>query len=723
MKKKILVLFLVLIFAIGCMFSGCGSKDQAGGGDQAFTDYYNSADVAYALEIANELSENPEFFNSELGGRNSGSDAEHRAADYLAGQMEEIGLQDVSKDAFDVAKWQFNGASLTIEGENKVLKPYSYASGNTPAEGIDTELVYVGKGTTTDYDGIDVTGKVVLADINQREEWWVTLPTLEAAYKGAAAIITVQRGGFSEIASDAMNCQDMCGPVSIPSLSIGADDADYLIDLTKKGAVNVNLKVDNIVEPGGTSYNIVGKIPGKNPDEMIIVGDHYDVHFTGFEDNNCAVGLTLAIAKGMIDSGYQPERTMVFILHGSEEYGAIDSASDWSIGAWNQVFKVHPDWVGKALTYINFELPAYQFNPNARTDSVPELQTFISSFAKNNPLAPETGDAFPDGVIDGFDTYTYSDDFSYQIAGIPSAINGFFWNADQSDVNDFYYKIYHSQYDNKDIYNEAVYDYNLKFYGGLAMAIDQSPALELDFTKQYNRLNKTFNSDIAEASGADTADFQAALEEFNTVAAAAHKQTVDLNELYRQKLADGASDTELTAIWTAAAEANKINLEAFKMVSDNFIMTSAGTSPIVGHEYYQNNVSYMTDAVSSLQKGDVNYVVDELLWQINGILNYYAYSFDKPVADHMYDQLHNNEGNLYWSTNKVMEDADVYDVTMSLLGKYDTKGDFSSEIAQLQTQVENQQTLLKDLITKETNALQQITEKLKKIDLSAAMED
>lgn len=33
-------------------------------------------------------------------------------------------------------------------------------------------LVYVGKGTELDYKDIDVKNKLVLVDINQRDEWW-----------------------------------------------------------------------------------------------------------------------------------------------------------------------------------------------------------------------------------------------------------------------------------------------------------------------------------------------------------------------------------------------------------------------------------------------------------------------------------------------------------------------------------------------------------------------
>ncbi len=35
---------------------------------------------------------------------------------------------------------------------------------------------------------------------------------------------------------------------------------------------------------------------------------------------------------------------------------------DWTVGAWEMINHVHPEWVGKTLAFINFELPAYEFD-------------------------------------------------------------------------------------------------------------------------------------------------------------------------------------------------------------------------------------------------------------------------------------------------------------------------------------------------------------------------
>ena len=42
----------------------------------------------------------------------------------------------------------------------------------------------------------------------------------------------------------------------------------------------------------------------------------------------------------------------------AEEWGVIDSDFDWSAGAYEQIFTAHPEWVGKVIADLNFELPA-----------------------------------------------------------------------------------------------------------------------------------------------------------------------------------------------------------------------------------------------------------------------------------------------------------------------------------------------------------------------------
>ena len=721
MKRRLTALLLTLGLISG--LAACGTTAQttpaptgevptANDPGAAYESFLSAASANYAYDVALELSTNPDFFNSELGGRNAGSDAEHATADYLAGLMEEIGLSDVEKASADCDRWQFNGASLTVNGEEYTV--YSYATASTPAEGLTTEIVYVGDGTMWDYEGLDVTGKIVLIDIDQRSNWWITYPMLEAQHQGAAAILAANVGGFAQVADDALNCQDICGPTAIPTLSIGLADSQAIQAKLADGPVTATLVVDNEVSEDGTTYNILGRIPGKSSDYQIIVGGHYDVHFTGFQDDNCAVGLVLAMAKGMIDSGYQPENDIVFCLHGAEEWGSSYTQYDWTVGAWEMINNVHPEWVGKTLAFLNFELPAYEFDTYTSTYSAPEMYAMLDYFANEYPYSPDPEGCVPDGILtEGYQTYTYSDDFSYYAAGVPSTVNGFLLQKDMETVFPFYVDIYHSQYDTPDTYNEAVMDFNLKYYGALAMYSDQTPALYLDFTAQYDRILSSMDEALMAEAGVDVEAYKAALEELNISAQTMADQVKQVNNDHAAAVAEG--DTAAMAeLWAQGRELTAKNLAAFQFAQKN-LLGLMYERPIVPHEAPQENIQLCRDIIACLETGDVATAVDEYAWTVNNVLEWYAMYFSPEVIAIQDDMLwgEDNQDNLYWGTDIGFTKADVDAATRSLFVRYEeTGGDFTQEIAVYEAAIRAQTQILADLGTKETQAM---------IDLSALL--
>lgn len=718
MKRRLTALLLTLGLLSG--LAACGTTAQTtpaptdagetGANDPgaAYEAFLSAVSTDYAYDVALELTTNPDFFNSELGGRNAGSDAEHAAADYLIGLMEEIGLSDVEKAAADCDRWQFNGASLTVDGEEYDV--YSYATASTPAEGLTAEIVYVGDGTMWDYEGLDVTGKIVLIDIDQRANWWITYPMLEAQHQGAAAILAANVGGFAQIADDALNCQDICGPTAIPTLSIGLADSQAIQEKLSQGPVTATLVVDNEVSEGGTTYNLLGRIPGKSSDYQILVGGHYDVHFTGFQDDNCAVGLVLAMAKAMLDSGYQPENDIVFCLHGAEEWGSSYTQYDWTVGAWEMINNVHPEWVGKTLAFLNFELPAYEFDTYTSTYSAPEMYAMLDYFANEYPYSPDPEGCFPDGVLTGgYQTYTYSDDFSYYAAGVPSTVNGFLLQEDMETVFPFYVDIYHSQYDTPDTYNEAVMDFNIKYYGALAMYIDQTPALYLDFTAQYDRILASMDEELMAEAGVDVEAYKAALEGLNTAAQTMADQVKQVNDDYAAARAEG--DTAAMAeLWAKGRELTAKNLAAFQFAQKN-LLGLMYERPIVPHEAPQENIQLCRDIIACLETGDVATAVDEYAWTVNNVLEWYAMYFSPEVIAIQDDMLwgEDNQDNLYWGTDIGFTKADVDAATRSLFVRYEeTGGDFSEEIAVYDSAIRAQTQILADLGAQETQAMTEL---------------
>lgn len=715
-RQVALVIAAVMVLStFGLALTGCGG-DKSDGEDAKkevklnpmFEDFVGAVDTKYAYDLAVEISEDTNLQDSPLGSRTAGSDGEHKAADRLAQEMESIGLKDVEKVGVDVDKWQFNGATVQIDGEDTEIKLHSYATAATPKDGLKAEVVYVGRGTAADYEGKDVKGKIVLFDVNQRDDWWVTYPMLEAENQGAVGALACSNKGFSEISEEAYNQNDICGPTSIPTCSITQKDSKAIQEKLKSGKVNVTYKVDNVVEEGGTSYNVMGKIPGKNSDEMIIFGSHYDMYFNGFQDNCCAVAAQYAIAKAMIDSGYTPERDIVFIAHGSEEWGASATPFDWTTGAWRMINEAHPEWQGKALSFINFELPAYEFGDYTSVYSAPEMYTMIDRFV-NEDGAPVPENCFKDGVLtDGYQTYTYSDDFSYYVAGVPSTVNGFLLQKDMETVFPFYKKYYHTNFDTKDTYNEDVFKFNIDFYGSLGIYIDQTPALQLNYEDQHKVLSEALDEEQAKAYGVDFDGYKNAVSAYGEAAKAAFAKVDDINKRYK----DAEDDATKAEIMKEGQAANKVSLELFNTTVDELVGLMY-EAPMVPHQAPQQQLSQISDTIGYLEKGDVKSACDESAWLINNVNEWYSMYFSKNVTDQFYDMFYDNKGNLFWGTDKEFLWADVGDASRSLIAKYEEENpDLSKELEIYQKAIEPQSKNYKKRVADEIKTINDLTKKL-----------
>ena len=91
--------------------------------------------------------------------------------------------------------------------------------------------------------------------------------------------------------------------------------------LDEKGEIRVGLNARSVVMKNVPTYNIVGEIPGKRPERMILLSAHYDSYFSGFQDDNTAIAMMLGIARAYLKIGYQPENTWVFCGMAAEEWG------------------------------------------------------------------------------------------------------------------------------------------------------------------------------------------------------------------------------------------------------------------------------------------------------------------------------------------------------------------------------------------------------------------
>lgn len=644
--------------------TACSQPDEqpepsAGQDTQALVSaYLEQVDQEYAYQIAETLAYDPAYLSNELGWRTAGSDAEHAAADYIAAEMESIGLT-VEKVPVTVDKWQFNDASLTIADTDIQIMPASYATNGTDADGITAQLVDVGTGTAAEYEGVDVEGKIALVGVDQWNVAWIDQYMNEAALHGASAIVTYDVGGYATYSDDMINMQDVCSKDVIPCVSISKNQYLQLAEALAAGHDTATLMVDNVMEPDqGTSYNVVGTLKGRSSEQQILVAGHYDVYFNGFQDDSCAIGLVLAMAKAMVDSGYQPENDIRFIAHGSEEWGASGTQFDLTTGAWEMINTAHPEWVGKTIALLNFELPAfYDGMEEGQISCVPEFSTLTQSFVEESGLLTQpVNNVYPGGISgQSVDTNTMEDGVSYRASGVPYFIN---IPGTQDGEEGWIQQRYHTAADDRDTYSADVMHTNLNTFGTLAIYLDQTPALELDLTATCDDLAEALDADLVAAAGGDGEAYTTALETLRTVADEWNQEIAAVNSRYQQALSEGASQEDLDAIRAEGRALNAKTLEAFRFVQDHFIGIASTSTILIKHQAYQENIALISGVVDALEQGVLGNEEGtgalDLAWMINGGTEYGYYNFSLETNARSKEALleDSNPGNLFWGTGK-----------------------------------------------------------------------
>lgn len=631
-------------------------------------------DTDYSYQLAKRMEQFRS--NEKLGYRPAGSRAEFLTGEMLKEEMQKLGLSEVCKNAVTVDGWEFKHAELTFEtkdGKKHTALLGAYQTNFVTDGEQEFSLMYLGKGTEADYEGMDVTGKLVLVDINQRDEWWINYPVYQAHLKGAAAVIAVQCGGYGEVDAKALNAQDIAGPEDAPAFSISREDAKLLRKLLDgEKELTVRLDADSRVKRDCTTYNISGCIPGKHPERMVLLSAHYDSYFSGFQDDNTAIAMMFGIAKTLIESGFKPNNTIVFCAMAAEEWGVVDSNFDWSTGAYEQIFTAHPEWVGKVIADLNFELPALAHGTRARIRCCYEYVHYIKEYLDG---LPELTKAYPEVTSVTAPIETWSDDFSMAIAGIPSMVNDFTGGS-------FMETHYHSQFDNDDFYDEAVYRLHHELFALLILALDETAVVPLDFSPVLERviaggsrivtaaeeiLSQTKKNQIGQEQIATAAKkLIQVTEEAQKKEKQFYDQTAAINARYHMLLANGnMEEAEQLFVENRSREAKL--LAKFKQEQDCFVRIDWYGEVFFPHEILWKNIGLLQDTIDALEQSDVDKALEKI-YQVDN--NAYAFMFDEYVYRHFTDYVFNQpKERLKWGYGRLLEHEDLYHVVKCLLKK------------------------------------------------------
>lgn len=668
--KKILSVFLifVLVFSI----TGCGKKETA---TTDFDKFTSAIDLEFSKGVIESLSAFGD--DPDTGNRSAGSPAEHETADYLMGVMEDIGLSNVTKDSATVDGWTYKGANVTYkdeDGKEQKIILGGYAT-NLVAKNETVPLVYLGEGTATDYDNVDVNGKLVLMDINQDENWWINYPAYQAKLKGAKAVIAMSI--MATESEDRIGSQDICGPADAPAYGISQKDSKALqkrITSSENNEIMVQFNSDSTVTKDATSYNVWGEIPGTT-DQVVYILGHYDGYYHSSFDNASGIATGLGIAKAIIDSGYTPEKTIRIVSHGSEEFGLSDNTYDWATGAYQQIMTNHPEWAEKAFAAVNID-GAYPVKDEVAfgMDTSHELYNFAKTSAQS------VVDAYGYTFVFRAPATTGTEDFVWTQAGIPSI------SASEGDESLYYNEYYHSNMDSIEEagLNEKSFKFNHELYGKIILDLDAKMIRPMDFATRFEYLADSVDQELIPD------------QELQTLM----KEAIAGGNELKGKMAsveDSGKAEDVQAL-------NKALFLLYKQIQDDLLRGDFNAEVLFPHEHYQANISYLSEAISALEKGDIPTALDENLSSVD--LAWYATAFDEAVCQYFIDQLYNNRVGT-WGEKLVQNPiCDLDGIVRSLSGKDEMEGaDLSSEIAELRQLLVIQQGYLDEAVANEKVAL------------------
>jgi hypothetical protein len=404
-----------------------------------------------------------------IGERRPGSEADHRAIQYVESKLRGFGCADVrvetSKfDYWEPVKWSLKvqpGASTAWDAETFYV-PYS---GPTPPDGVTADVVYLGNISAPKWQ--DVKDKIILVDIPSTSVSWDQMKLFtymayepENTLKGVAPtpypvgwMIKYQDfykqaepqhpAGIIGILRDypSMGKFTYYAPYdgklrSIPSLYLLPTDGDKLKDLASSGKTTVNLVLQaNVSKMGGESANVYAVLPGRSSSIVMFQSHHDSPWRSGVEDSS-GTGMVLALAEyyARLSQSDRPY-TMVFLLTGGHMVG----------GATNVDFiaRHQGDLLSRTILDMVIEHIADDYLPPAEsTGNVQPHGVFLSE----NPV---TVGLFATSIASSHISRTLlfptssplgvpTDGFDYFEAGVPilSLISGPAWLFDEADTLD-----------------------------------------------------------------------------------------------------------------------------------------------------------------------------------------------------------------------------------------------------------------------------------------------
>ena len=336
MNKRRFLVIMVIVFSMLYVLPAFASGVE-NGSETAQDLIVNGIDQDSLIQITTDLMAGTvgpignRIYNNRTQGTPNGDLAIKTAVDdFKSWGLDRVEIWEnpaVLNNVWYLKTWQISTDAYTF-------LPYgNWPCRNSPAGDVTAPLIYVGAGTSdADYQGKDVSGKIVLADGSAGSAY------SKAMSKGAIGLVKIDAKGsynpdtgyndhpYSSEIVKTSSIGTYSASNTIPAITISYDDGQNLkAILATPQAVTLHLMVDTEFRSNEHSDSVIATINGTVPGPYFMLYGHLnsDSYGPGCDDNASGVACIMEIARVMqklIDEGQiqRPTYSIKFFLVGSE---------------------------------------------------------------------------------------------------------------------------------------------------------------------------------------------------------------------------------------------------------------------------------------------------------------------------------------------------------------------------------------------------------------------
>ncbi len=687
MFKKLIIIFIIMIMsAASFTLSGCSNSSKAVqiSAQNAYSNLLKQIPADLNLPFAQTMSA---YIDSELGFSLSGTKSATQTAELIETKMNQIGLGDVVKEEFTCSAYSFRSAQLSYRTQQGNVVDFRLSA--LPSESLGEKqltLIGVGNGTIEGYKGVTASGKAVLAVLDDTDVNTLKYVIEQARSQGAAALITATANANTDPQlAAAYDIFSYSAASSMPVLNMTEADAktllaEYNSAVKANSAVVVTLKTDFNFTDDVIGYNVVGVIPGFDKTSKVIVTADYDRFFYGYNENNCSVALMLGLAQAIKESGYTPQKTLVFVAYGGSELSQRNTGYSAAYGAYIQLTQTHPEWAEWNSVHIDITMPAADHGTSYPLAVSTGLETYVS-----NALSGMTG-LFANGVTVSNNVIGGESGYVFESVGIPTV-------GLDLDASEFAAKFRHTNLDNSNRYDAEAFRFSYELYAKLLIAFDQTAVTPYHFLPFFTDVNNHVDLTALVDYGIDTAEIKNSAYAATVQAQILNYYIRHINDAYEDAVSTGEY-SKASRIYSAAAELNGPVKDIFKRINTTFFVLDS-------HNRKKNSFASALDfsmkLSTALTQFDQKKVSDCITTCLTVGELKYTFMFDASVCKTISDAVNNgNKKTLYWADGKIYAIPAIYDTLWDLYLKRNatyTTADFIEELDSLEglysSQIEN----------------------------------